>query len=527
MRFYRLLPAFLWAVLFATPQIWGQLDTSRYHWRAEEPAQVAKPVAKIKPVDRGPSITIKSSSVETNLDPSNNQPRVTQSTSNTNRNPITRVARKWNDRLMDRLPRVGERLFDQELSDQQPSVSDMVDLNATSPDDLSSLADQSQSQQPSASDYRFDQLTAGPDPGLNSELSGPTNEPPLTVQTPPNVADDCDQGRCNLGCEKKLFGQTRNGFEMGGWFSLGYHNRDNILLNDRRGNIDVHQLWLYGEKAACRDSCDWSIGYRADLVYGLDGPDFQAFGNAPTGAPSGWDNRWDFGSHGWALPQLYLQFANYDWDVKLGKFISPFGFETLGAPNNFFYSRSFTSFNTEPFTLTGILGERQVFENQSILVGATLGWDTGFENNSGGNLIVGTRFQPNAKTDLSITSSYGDTGFRGTGRLTSAVGQFQLTDSVSYVIQGDLLNVGNVNDLGLVQYLFREVNPCLSLGARLEWWKSNQFLPSTSSTYNFTVGANYRQSANLTIRPELRFDWGASAITPGDPIFGIDAVMTF
>lgn len=394
--------------------------------------------------------------------------------------------------------------------------------------------------QPSLSDnlsegYDFDPPQAPASEGTFQEPASTVQvspEPELNVQSnatdEPNYCDrDCKKDWCNLGCERKLFGKNCRGLELGGWFNVGYHNRPNILLNNRSREVALHQFWLFAENAASRDSCSWDIGYRADLIYGLDGPDLQAFGNAPTGTPSGWDNSWDFGSYGWALPQLYAQFANADWDIKVGKFFSPFGYEVVGATDNFFYSHSYTMYNSEPFTMTGILAEKQVASNRSVIMGLTAGWDTGFENNSGGSLILGTRYQPNDFVDLAITSSLGDSGARGTGRLTSAVAQLQLTESVSYVLQGDVLGLEDNNEFGIVQYLFRDVTPCLALGARLEWWKSNQFTPTTRSTYDFTMGANYRVNSNVTLRPELRFDWGAAAIDPGTPIIGIDAVVTF
>lgn len=337
----------------------------------------------------------------------------------------------------------------------------------------------------------------------------------------------CRKSWCNLGCERKLFGQAPNGLQIGGWLSGGYHNRNNPLFNNRKDEANVHQLWFYADKAASRNG-GWNLGYRADALYGIDAQDLQAFGNAPTGAPSGWDNSWDNGSFGWALPQAYLQIANQDWDIKLGKFFSPFGYETLGSTGNFFYSRSFTRVNTDPFTMSGVLAERTVASGDSYLIGATAGWDTGFDNNSGGNLIVGRRRQINEFIRLSSTTSVGDTGFRGVGIMSSNVAEVQLTDAVEYVLQVDTLNLGSNQEFGIVQYLFRDVTQCLALGARLEWWKSDlPFGGPTRSTYDFTMGANYRVNSNLTVRPELRFDWGALAVSPGQPIVGIDAVLTF
>jgi len=390
-------------------------------------------------------------------------------------------------------------------------------------------------QVPDAANYDFNAPPAPETSDADAQVDGGSPEPELRVAKAAEEieADYCGRNCrpkpvCNLGCEKKLFPKNCNGFEIGGWISQGYHNRDNILVNNRRREWNLHQAWLYAGKEASQESSDWDFGYRADLLYGIDAQDLQAFGNSPTGNPSGWDNGWDNGAFGWALPQLYVEFANVDWNVKVGKFFSPFGYEVIGATGNFFYSHSFTGYNTEPFTLSGALAEKRVSATKSYVFGVTAGWDTAFESNdNGANIIFGTRNQLTEDINLAITNSWGDTGVRGSGTLTSAVAEVALSDSVDYVLQADFLNLGTNQEFGIVQYMFREINPCLSLGARLEWWKSDQFFTSSRSTYNFTVGANYRYNANLTVRPELRFDWGAAALDPGAPIIGFDVVRTF
>lgn len=389
-----------------------------------------------------------------------------------------------------------------------------------------------------AADYDFNNAPAPPAyaPGEEPYQSVvDQNAPQLSVQS--NAATAADQpnycGRdcrrkCDLGCIKRLFGTAPSGLEVGGWASFGYHNRDNIIFNDRRGTLNPHQVWLYAEQAAERNA-GWDIGYRFDGLYGIDAQNTQAFGNRPTGNPDHWDNGWDNGEFGFALPQAYLQFANECWDVKAGKFFSPFGYEVVAAPDNFFYSHNYIFNFTEPFTMTGILGERQISQNRSLILGVTTGWDTGFNQNQDGlNLITGMRFSPNENVNLAVTSSLGDTGYRGTGRMTSGVADLQLTENVNYVIQGNYLDLQDNQEFGIVNYLFREVNCCLALGARLEWWKSDQiFGGDTRSTYEFTMGANYRANANIRLRPEVRWDWGAAAIEPGQAIVGIDAIVLF
>ena len=338
---------------------------------------------------------------------------------------------------------------------------------------------------------------------------------------------NCSRHTCELGCIKRVFGQTPGGLEVAGWGSFGYHNRNNIVFNDRKGTINAQQVYLYAQKQAER-TADWNLGFRTDLVYGLDAQKTQAFGNPETGAPTAWDNSWDYGAFGWALPQAYVQFANCDWDVKVGKFFAPMGYEKFQSPQNFFYSHSYAFRYMQPRTLSGVLGEKRVRDNATIHIGASVGWDSAFQmNNDGFVILTGFNLQPNSNVNFSASSSYGDTGYRGTGTLNTGVAQLQLTENVQYVLAGNVLNLRDNNEFGFTQYLFRDISCCFGLGARLEWWKSDQIFPDTKSTWEFTMGANYRPKANITFRPEVRWDWGAGAIDPGAAIVGIDAVILY
>ena len=75
------------------------------------------------------------------------------------------------------------------------------------------------------------------------------------------------------------------------------------------------------------------------MLYGVDAQKMQAFGNSGFPNPQGYDNGWDHGAHtAGLLPQAYLQFANGDWDIKVGHFFTPLGYEVIAATGNFFYS---------------------------------------------------------------------------------------------------------------------------------------------------------------------------------------------
>lgn len=355
-------------------------------------------------------------------------------------------------------------------------------------------------------------------------------QPGLSVQSNANDAEPnyCFRPKpqwCNLGCPKRLFNQPVGGVEIGGFAQFGYHARNILPFNTRRNRFNLHQAWLHFDKHASIGGNN--VRFRLDTVYGLDAQELQAVGNSPTGAPDNWDNDFDNGAFGWAIPQAFVEFGVGEWQVTAGKFLSPIGFEAAPSTENFFFSRTYARRFIEPFSHTGVMAQRN---NGSFtqLVGVTAGWDSAFESNNGGfNLLTGMRFQPNSYTRLSTTSSVGDTGVRGSGSLWSGVAEVQLAPKLQYVGQIDFLGLQTADEYALINSLYYCHNRCLAFGTRLEWWKSNQLQADSASTYDFTMGVNYRPQANILIRPEVRWDWGQSAVDNGDVNFGFDMIFTF
>ena len=339
----------------------------------------------------------------------------------------------------------------------------------------------------------------------------------------------------------------------GGWFAAGFYTnndplstQDNDLLSfwDNPNDVNLDQSWFFAEKLAKSDGANWAVGYRADVVYGVDAQKTQAFGNSGFPNPQGYDNGWDHGKYGWAAPQAYVQFAKGDLDIKVGHFFTLVGYEVIPATGNFFYSHSFTMFNSEPFTHTGVLGTYKVDDKLSLMGGWVLGWDTGFDQFGNGNAVhSGFTYQLADSVKYSYMLTGGDLGWRGDGYSHSNVVDFTLSSKWQYVFQSDLLtadpNANNsTNDAlsyGTVNYLFYTINDCWKWGTRAEWWKSNQVTAEQASYYEVTTGLNYKASANLIIRPEVKFNWTPSdqaytTATGGDfndTLFGVDAIYTF
>jgi len=322
-------------------------------------------------------------------------------------------------------------------------------------------------------------------------------------------------------------------FSIGGWVSSGYHSRSDGVFNTVPDNYNFHQAWLYAEKLADgSDGLDW--GFRADVLYGIDGENTQAYGNNP----GRWDfaNGFDHGVYHWALPQAYVELEYDNINVKGGHFFTPLGYEVVQAPGNFFYSHAFTHNFSEPFTHTGMLTTIEASDSLTIYSGWTLGWDTGFDRfHNGFNYIGGLTYAINDNVSATYLTTYGNLGWIGKGYSHSIVVNMQWTDRLESVLssdlvrtQGDLFGGNTYHTLSFVNYTFYTVNDCLKLGTRSEWWKAQ------GVSYNtFTFGANIKPHANITIRPEIRYQLNRSEVNnpiglPVDlGIFGIDSVITF
>ncbi|HAD59806.1 MAG TPA: porin [Planctomycetaceae bacterium] len=287
----------------------------------------------------------------------------------------------------------------------------------------------------------------------------------------------------------------------------------------------MHQGWIYAEKLA-DGRCGWDWGFRFDGMYGVDATDTQSFGNPPGSCDLNSSLTRGAG-YGFALPQAYGELANGNWNIKLGHFFTLIGYEVVAAPDNFFYSHALTMYNTEPFTHTGALVSYSPTDTTTAYFGWTLGWDTGFDNNRGGNSYIGgCSHALTSNLTLTYIATMGNFGTRskgGNGYSHSIVFDYQIDDRWNYVLQSDVLRIwpaGTQDDnVGINNYLLYTVSDKVRVGMRAEWWRND-----VASQYAITGGVNYRPPENITVRPEIRYNWHLpnSRIT-----FGMDVIWTF
>jgi hypothetical protein len=349
-------------------------------------------------------------------------------------------------------------------------------------------------------------------------------------------------------------GDNRLRLLLGGWLAAGYQSRttplstspgEGLSFNDLPDRFNLTEAWVHMERRAATDERPWDWGFRADFMAGTDASKTQAFGG------TGWDTSWNQGDYGEAIPQLYAELAYGDLSVIGGHFYTIIGYESVMAPENFFYSHSLTMFNSEPFTHTGVLARYSVSDDLVLHGGWTAGWNTGFQQVDGGSSwLGGFSYTFRDLVTLTYASTAGNLGLRG----SSAYGQSIVLDvngdrlrsprapagqprvdtrrglaqrllgaigRLNYVLQSDLLLIGSTGtrQYGINQYLFFGLNDCWKLGGRLEWWSDDG-----ASQLEVSAGVNYFPIANFRIRPEVRYDWGAGF---DQVTFAFDAILTF
>jgi hypothetical protein len=174
-------------------------------------------------------------------------------------------------------------------------------------------------------------------------------------------------------------------------------------------------------------------------------------------------------------------------------------------------------------------------------VGWSLGWDTGFDQFDGGNNFIGGFTRTMNNGSFSYISTVGNLGWRSGGEFGHTHHLVLVNDvscNLKYVVTSDLLFTEGTladddfenEDYGVTQYLIYKLNDCWSVGGRFEWWNSDNVTGEHNTFWDVTGGINYKAHANLTIRPEIRYDW----TNEGDDLddynqgwFGVDAVLTF
>jgi len=360
------------------------------------------------------------------------------------------------------------------------------------------------------------------------------------------------------------------GLTLGGWTSFGYTwNPDRpasrvngpVTFNDRSNDFLFNQLNIVLARDVDTNSDSIDFGGRADFMVGSD----TRFTKS-AGFDDGWGGNRQYSI---AMPQLYaeayLPFLT-GITVKAGHFYTIMGYETVTAPDNFFYSHSYTMQYGEPFTHWGIMSSTQLTDSLKIISSTVTGWDN-LENPDENFSFMGgvTYTSPYTNTSVALSLITGNEFVpdvqnpigKSNRTMYSIVVSQPLGDKWTYVLQHDhgwqndaiVLGGGGTQDAewyGINQYLFYTINDKLRAGARAEWFRDDDgvrvtpgvsnapFVANGTNYYEVSLGLNWSVTPCIMLRPEVRYDWAGNGARPYDDgtdakqwLFATDAVIKF
>jgi hypothetical protein len=363
----------------------------------------------------------------------------------------------------------------------------------------------------------------------------------------------CSQFETEICIADKFFNKRRKNcnwllseFEVNGWIQGGFfanaqgtttkrskqRNYDNKLVtqfdpqsgngfffgNTHSTDFQINQLWVELTKEANGShGLDW--GFNAGVLFGTDAWFTQSFSDAK------FDYGWQKGDYFTSIPTLYFQLAYGDVSLKVGKFETYIGYESLRAPTAIFYSHPY-SFMIEPATHSGLLVEYTPTDKLQIVLAYTTGADASLENKYDDHgFIVSTSYQLTDKLNLTYSlmhQRYGGGVYEnGDPRSFANSNQFfhtflasyDISKKLSYVLQWTYCDVKNRlqfshdRSKGIGNYLKYKLDQFWSVGFRAEW-----FVTGGVDYSEYTLGLTWQPYENFIVRPEIRFDHASDKI---------------
>jgi putative salt-induced outer membrane protein YdiY len=284
----------------------------------------------------------------------------------------------------------------------------------------------------------------------------------------------------------------------------------------------------------------WDIGGKMAWTYGADARFMHSNGLFDKETP---DNQID-------LTELYGEVVaplGTGLKIKIGKFITPLGYEYVNPTLNSLYSHSFL-FGIVPFSHTGIVGTYALNSEWTLTAGITRGWDQSIDDNNDCIDFLGSIAYTKDKITGAVSFTVGpETTDNGDYRYAiDAWATYAMSDQLSLGINGDYIyeeNTGQDGDAsqvyGLAGYATYKLCDYAILNGRAEWFNDTSRASGFDSVlYEITAGVTFIPFAkndigsNLKIRPEVRLDMAdddvfADGTDKTQFTFGVDAYFTF
>jgi Putative beta-barrel porin-2, OmpL-like. bbp2 len=368
-------------------------------------------------------------------------------------------------------------------------------------------------------------------------------------------------------------------FKISGWIDSGItfnpaspadNQNFGHFFDDRANEPLLNQAVINFERALAPQPGEFDWGFKLQLMYGSDARFIHSLGLfSDTAATS------------IVQPDLVEAYLNLHFpilsegglDLKLGKFVTLEGAETIDPRTNFFYSHTYIFDFGIPFNHTGALATFHATKWLDLMAGVTRGVNTSIDDNNDSLAFhggVGLNFNEGkivvaASTHIGPETPNNNHDLRYLNAITTT---WKITDKLTSItdLNYALDEVSDAEAYGIAQYFTYAINSWLTAGIRGEiFWDDDGFYvvsfadnhdpmralggeptidPRTvgggKTTYGaITAGVNIKPPmpkplAGLAIRPEIRYDRSLNNTRPFNNssdrdqfTVGIDFILTF
>ncbi len=368
-------------------------------------------------------------------------------------------------------------------------------------------------------------------------------------------------------------------FKISGWIDGGVtfnpaspQSNQNFgrLFDDRANEPLLNQVVINLERALAPQPGEFDWGFKLQFMYGSDARFIHSLGLFS-----------DTASTSILQPDLVETYLNLHFpvitdgglDLKLGKFVTLEGAETIDPRTNFFYSHTYIFNFGIPFNHTGALATFHATKWLDLYSGITRGVNTSLDDNNdnvsfqGG---VGLNLLDGKLTVLATTSIGPETPNNNHDQryLNDITVTAKITDKFTSITDLNYARdeVIDAQAYGIAQYFTYAINSWLTAGIRGEIFRDDKgfYVVSFANTHDpmralegeptidprtvgggkttygaVTAGVNIKPpvpkpAASLVIRPELRFDRALNGTRPFNDssdhnqfTASIDVIITF
>jgi hypothetical protein len=345
------------------------------------------------------------------------------------------------------------------------------------------------------------------------------------------------------------------GITVGGWVQASWtYNFDtpDDQVNQLRvfdfedQDLTLNQVVLFIERAVAYDKEKFDIGGRMEWMWGGDARLIHANGIMDGGQDD--DEQFD-------PTQFYIDMnlpVGNGLKVRVGKYVTTLGYETINPTLNAFYSHSFLFGYAIPFTHLGVQANYQFSDSLEGYFGVVRGWEQGFEDvNDMVSFMLGGAWTIDESQKLLVNLITGPEQVDEEGNYRTVldlVYTVALDDKMSLAFNADVgfepeaaVGGGDAFWMGIAGYFGYVFNEYATGNVRAEWFADPdgaRFGVEDLHALELTLGVSVRPipddtyGKGLVIRPEVRVDWASEDVfdNGNDDLqftFGIDAIYAF